>query len=143
MTAITRLGTFFHIDLTRHWNIGKRITVYGKNAMSWAVNIHTKRWGYICFNIPYLSKWNFHFYCSPNATPWASTFWVGSDGKGSVWSRSASESVRAKVRLHNFGHNFNTDKHWDALTAINNKFGSVRITEYDIEMFGDKPESDD
>lgn len=28
------------------------VTIFGENAMHWAVNIKTKRWGYICFRLP-------------------------------------------------------------------------------------------
>jgi len=53
------------------------INIYGANAMHWAVNIKTERWGYICFRLPFrcFNKWwPLYFYISPNATPWASTF---------------------------------------------------------------------
>jgi hypothetical protein len=59
-----------------HISIGP-ITIYGENAMHWAVNIRTKRWGWICFRLPvrcFGSWWPMYFYCSPNATPQKSTF---------------------------------------------------------------------
>lgn len=120
-------------SLRGHWNIGKNITLYGANAMSWAVNIHTKRWGWIHFTIPLLSKWSFCFYVSPNATPWACTYY---------WGKDRDERIRAQIRKFNFGHNFNTDQHWVALRTLENKFEGLRITEYDIECFGDRPESE-
>lgn len=84
-----------------HLNIGKRITVYGENAMHWAVNIHTKRWGYVCFRLPvrcFGRWWPLYFYVSPNATPWAATFLIGGDER--------CESRRASERRKRLGHNF-------------------------------------
>ena len=106
--------------------------------MSWAVNIHTKRWGYICFNIPFLSKWRFHFYLSPNATPWASTYYFGHDQFG----RAKEERLRARIRKFNFGHGFKWEQEYDALHALNNKFSSLTIREFDIEQYSDRPEED-
>ncbi|MEE8729756.1 MAG: hypothetical protein SOI28_05715 [Rahnella inusitata] len=65
--------------LSGHINVG-RVTIFGDNAMHWAVNIRTKRWGYICFRLPFRSHrrwWPLYFYCSPNGTPWAATFKIG------------------------------------------------------------------
>lgn len=47
------------------------ITIYGRNAMHFAVNIRT-RWGYVCFKP--LTRcfgvwWPAYFYISPDATP--------------------------------------------------------------------------
>lgn len=119
--------------LRGHWNIGKHITIYGNNAMDWAVNIHTQRWGYVCFKIPLLARRRTYLYCSPNGTPWACTFYRG-------WE--TSERIRARIRKLNFGHNFDTEKHEAELGALDNRFSSFRITEYDIERYGDKPESE-
>lgn len=55
------------------------ITIYGENAMHWAVNIKTKRWGYICFRLPFRCFgcwWPLYFYISPNGTPSQSTFCI-------------------------------------------------------------------
>ena len=52
-------------------------TIYGCNAMHWAVNIKTERWGYICFRLPLFcfgKWWPLYFYCSPDATPSSATF---------------------------------------------------------------------
>ncbi len=60
-----------HIDIFN-------ITIYGCNAMHWAVNIST-RWGYICFRLPlrcFGKWWPLYFYVSPNATPSQATFIV-------------------------------------------------------------------
>lgn len=79
-------------------------TIYGENAMKWAVNIRTKRWGVVCFRLPVrcFGQWfPLYFYVSPNATPQASTFYIG----GEYPEERANSSVRRKA----FGHNFNTD----------------------------------
>jgi hypothetical protein len=103
------------------------ITIFGANAMNWAVNIRTKKWGYICFTLPsirrYKSNQGHYFYLSPNATPWACTYYIGCDKK---------EEIRAKIRKLNFGHNFNTTCKRDELRCLNNKFDYFIITEYDI-----------
>lgn len=42
-------------------------------AMHGAINISTKRWGYVCIKPPTYSFgawWPGYFYTSPNATPW-------------------------------------------------------------------------
>ena len=56
------------------------VTIYGENAMHWAVNISTRRFGYICFRLPFRcfgQWWPLYYYCSPNGTPWAATFKIG------------------------------------------------------------------
>lgn len=100
-----------------HWNIGKYITIYGLNAMHWGVNIHTKKYGYICFRLP-LPCWGkfpkLYFYLSPNATPWASTFCIGKGRK---------ERLKAQLRKISFGHNFdswNDEQITEKLRRINN-----------------------
>lgn len=55
------------------------VVVYGENAMHWAVNINTKRFGYICFRLPvpcFGKWWPLYFYCSPDATPQSATHWL-------------------------------------------------------------------
>lgn len=36
--------------MTGHFSIGS-LTVYGRNAMHWGVQLHTKKYGYICFRL--------------------------------------------------------------------------------------------
>lgn len=67
--------TWWESLMAGHLSIGP-VTIHGENAMHWAVNIRTKRWGYICFRIPlrcFGRWWPLYFYISPNGTPWAST----------------------------------------------------------------------
>ncbi len=104
-----------------HINIGRKITIYGFNAMWLMVQIYTRRWGYICFRPP-----NFHpihgwcFYCSPNGTPWAATFMLG----GRFDKR---EKERSRERRLSFGHNFDVDGNYQDLRHINDQsFGELR-----------------
>lgn len=79
-----------------------RLTIYGRNAMHWGVTFYTKKYGYICFRLPLpcFGKWYLlYFYCSPNATPWASTFMIGRKHSMDDW-------VKSRVRYSCFGHNF-------------------------------------
>ncbi|AXH76552.1 MAG: hypothetical protein [Bacteriophage sp.] len=96
------------------------MTIYGSNAMCWAVNTHTKRWGYICFSLPSIarkrSKQGHYFYLSPDGTPSSSTFYRGID---------KTEKIRAEIRKMNFGHNFdvNNDSVYARLRILNDKYG--------------------
>ena len=111
------------------------ITIFGSNAMNWAVNIST-RWGYLCFTLPVAARWqrnsrgqlhySWYMYLSPNCTPWAATWYIGSD---------KSEHIRAKIRKLNFGHGFNSDngEAYKRLRAINSKFGHFYPSDQDIE----------
>lgn len=109
--------SWFENFMGGHLNIGKYITIYGANAMCWAVNIYTKKYGYICFSLPSIDrwkrKWGMYFYLSPNGTPWASTYYRGIDKR---------EKERAFFRKSNFGHNFNVDKLEKELRQINDNF---------------------
>ena len=114
------------------------ITIFGANAMRWSVNIRTKWWGCICFTLPVLARfttcrdgvkrWKWYFYLSPDGTPCASTFYRGSD---------KNEKIRAQIRKLNFGQGFSTDKFRNKLYAVNQKYSSFILDEYDIEEFCD------
>lgn len=85
-----------------HISIG-RLTVYGENAMHWGVTFWTRRLGYICFRLPlrcFGGWWPLYFYLSPNATPWASTFYRGPN---------RSEKRMAPIRRERYGHNFDAE----------------------------------
>jgi len=62
------------------------ITIFGENAMHWGVDIRIKRWGFICFRLPFRCFkrwWPLYFYVSPNGTPQHATFWLfGKKKKG-------------------------------------------------------------
>lgn len=109
-----RITKFF----SGHIRIGN-VTVYGRNAMHWGVVVWTKRWGAVCFRLPlrcFGRWWPLYFYVSPNATPWASTYYIG----GLDWEHQGD---KARRRRRAFGHNFSTDVHRVALWAINNDDG--------------------
>lgn len=75
------MSGFWERNLGGHLSLGP-VTVYGENAMHWAVNIRT-RWGYLCFSLPFRcfgKRWPLYFYVSPNATPWAARWGVGQRG---------------------------------------------------------------
>lgn len=102
--------------LDGHISIG-RLTVFGRNAMHWGVTFWTKRWGYICFRLPFFCFgrwWPLYFYISPNATPWASTFFLGNNHH-----KCDNNKKRAPLRKQAFGHNFSTEKNSEELTRIN------------------------
>jgi len=61
-----------------HVNLGP-ITIYGENAMHWAVNIKLRR-SFLCFRLPFRcfgKWWPLYFYLSPDATPTMATFMIG------------------------------------------------------------------
>ena len=94
---------FFEKWLGGHFSFFN-ITVHGFNAMHLAIQLHTRKWGYICFHPPlYWGRWNgWYLYVSPNATPWASTLAFGPGVE-------RKDKMSAKLRRKKYGHNFNTD----------------------------------
>lgn len=48
------MTNFWHRYFGGHFTLGP-LTVYGANAMDWAVNVKS-RWGYICFTLPTLRR---------------------------------------------------------------------------------------
>ena len=89
------------------------ITFYGNNAMHWGVTVVTRKWGYICFRLPFRSMgrwWPLYFYASPNATPWAATFYFGP---------SQCDKALAPLRRFKFGHNFSVAQYAGMLREIN------------------------
>lgn len=108
------LDKFIEKYLSSHVCIGN-LTIFGRNAMHWGVTYWTKKWGYICFRLPFTcyGKWQpLYFYLSPNATPWASTFMIGKKHDRKDWSLT-------RVRKYRFGHGFDTDKYREELRKIN------------------------
>jgi hypothetical protein len=106
----------------------KNVTIYGGNAIHYAVEVRTRRYGYIVFRLFTLSpkEHPLELYCSPNATPWACTYYLGPD---------RNERLRARIRKLNFGHNFSTDRYSKELRALNEKYSGFWITESDSEIY--------
>ena len=114
--------------LDGHISIG-RLTIYGRNAMHWGVTFYTKKYGYVCFRLPftYHGKWYpLYFYCSPNATPWASTFMIGKKHDKDSW-------VKSRIRYSCLGHNFDVHgwndryemENYHILRGINDMVGTT------------------
>lgn len=115
-----------------HVSIG-RLTVFGRNAMHWGVTFQTRRWGYLCFRLPlrcFGRWWPLYFYCSPNATPWAATFYLG----GSAYGNSRGVRAAARERRKAFGHNFDTDAHSCALRALNDRSVAVSARRHTVRV---------
>jgi hypothetical protein len=91
------------------------VVTYGFNAMHVAINIRTRRWGYLCFH-PTIRCfgvwWPWYFYASPNATPQAATFAIG------PWVdyQYRAGAIIRRVRL---GHNFNVNARREEFNLIN------------------------
>lgn len=106
---ITALNIWVRKHLGGHITLkpfGVRITIYGFNAMHVAINIATRRWGYICFHPPLIARLThgyrpWYFYVSPNGTPSCSTFAIGP-------GCDRDTKRLAKVRREMFGHNFDS-----------------------------------
>ena len=90
----------FFVKYFQGWvNLGS-LTIYGENAMHWAVRYKTKRWGQICFRLPFrcFGVWHpLYFRLSPDGSSYASTFYVGPE---------SNQCVKADERLKRLGHNF-------------------------------------
>lgn len=62
--------------LSGHIRLGP-VTIYGENAMHWAVNIRTRK-GWLCFRLPlrcFGGWWPLYCYFSPDGTPTRATWW--------------------------------------------------------------------
>lgn len=117
--------------------IGSRITLYNffeKGVEFWWGLIHIGRYRFLCFRFPTITgrsnnnkRW--YIYLSPNATPWACTWFIGSD---------KNEKIRARIRRLNFGLAYNPSDPdtYERLYTLNHKFHWFRIDEYDISQFG-------
>lgn len=94
-----------------HAKLGS-VTFYGANAMHWGVTVWTTRFGYVCFRLPFPCFgrwWPLYLYASPNATPWAATFFLDRRGV----------SAQAEQRRAKFGHRFHVQARWDELCRFN------------------------
>jgi hypothetical protein len=101
-----------------HISIGE-FTIWGRNAMRWAITFRMKKYGYICFNLPFIPVYGkftkFYFYISTNGTPGASTFYYGP---------SNIETKLSKLRKRAFGHGFDYYENEEDLYYINN-YGKI------------------
>lgn len=91
-----------------HFNLG-HLTIFGDNAMHFGCTYWTKRYGYICFQLPIPCgiadkfRWQpLYLYLSPNATPWCATYVLGS-------RFDFKDKIKAKYRKKLLGHNFQYD----------------------------------
>ena len=83
-------------------------------AMHGAINVRTKRWGWVCFHPPMRSFgawWPGYFYCSPDGTPGMSTFYIGRQD-------FRDDEGGAHVRRKLYGHNFNTRPLYEARGVV-------------------------
>jgi len=99
---------FLEKYLGGHISIGN-ITIYGWNAMHVAIQIWTKRWGFICFHPPgrllgYGKRCPWYFYISPNATPWGASFGFGP-------GIDREDKLRIYMRRNHYARCWNCDKH--------------------------------
>ena len=108
-----------------HINIGNRITIFGENAMHWCVCVYDTKWGHIHIDIPtfrrIIGKRTWCIYASPNGTPWACTWYIGtSDPK---------EKIRAQIRKFHFGHKHKVGNGYseegNKLYALNQEMDSI------------------
>ncbi|SNR91440.1 hypothetical protein [Hymenobacter mucosus] len=110
-----------------HIDLGKRVTIFGANAMHFMVTVRTKRWGVVSFRlISFDKRFPLSLYCSPNGTPWACTYCVG---------LGPHEKIRSLMRRLNFGHNFNSwdDATYEQLRKLNDKHDYLTKYKSDLE----------
>ena len=105
------ISLFLDRHIGGHIQIGN-VTIFGHNAMHFGVEIYTWKYGYICFRLPLpCYGWRkLYFYCSPNGTPWASTFYLGP---------RYEERKLSRIRREKLGHNFDTECFSTDLDKIN------------------------
>lgn len=105
--------------LVEHHRCLGPITLYPfDSAMHGAINIRT-RLGFLCVQPP-SKHWGWYVYLSPNATPWASTWYVGT-------TSTRFEKRMAGVRRALWGHGYSTNAHSPIALreAIEWRFGGV------------------
>jgi hypothetical protein len=111
---LKKLKNYFKYKwLSGHIKMG-RLTIYGRNGMHWGVTFWTNKYGYICTRLPlpcFRKWWPWYFYLSPNATPWASTFFIGKKHSFDDWAT-------ARLRYKYLGHNFNPDSNKSTFDSI-------------------------
>ena len=90
------------------------VTIHGRDYghTPWEVQVHTKKYGYICFNLPIpvngkIKK--FYYFLSPDRTSYASTYYKF---HGLLYKNTAPMVKEC------FGHNFDIDKCGDELLEL-------------------------
>ena len=125
--VIDRIDRWWEDHLGGHVTLklfGKRITIYGFNAMHVAINISPTRWGYVCFHPTIYSMgrwWPWKFYVSPNATPWAATFAIGP-------GLSKEDKRKAAIRRLYLRHGYRTDDHEEEMELIRQLDDAMGLT---------------
>lgn len=111
---LKKVKNYFKYEwLSGHINMG-RLTIYGRNKNHWLITFRTKKYGYICTRLPlpcFGKWWACYLYFSPNATPWASTFFIGKKHSFDDWAT-------ANLRFKHLGHNFNPDSNKATFDSI-------------------------
>ena len=130
ITKKYKVSNWYENFMSGHISIGK-FTWFGENAMLWAMEYRTKKWGYVVFKPPIRTFGKYHgwwFYLSPNGTPWASTYYIGVSTFG---AHDRNQTLNAKIRKHYLGHGFDSEKYSKKLSGKINYWVMYRA----IELF--------
>lgn len=119
---------FWFTFFSGHWNLTKYVTLFGENAMHWSLNIYNTKWGHIHIDLPTWSrltgKRTWCMFASPNGTPWAATWYIG--------TTNHRDGTRARIRRQVLGHNFkvNDDETYAKMRALNENIDGVLYGPY-------------
>ncbi len=126
--------SWFDNFMSGHLNLTKHITIFGQNAMHWSMTIYDTKWGHLHIDLPTWSrltgKRTWCAYASPNGTPWACTWYIGTS--------NPHEKIRAAIRRFHFGHNFKWRtgeyKEGNVLYDLNDKMDSIFCLDYFLSL---------
>lgn len=112
--------------LEGRFSIGN-LTVFGDNAMHFGCHFWTKKYGFICWRLPFVCnisakilygdklRWHpLYFYISRDATPWSAVFMIGKKAYPRDWALA-----RARKRAFGWRYNCDDDYQYDLLYKIN------------------------